>query len=72
MSAAVTSPHDDDDEDGLTVGDVGRLGGIDLVDAGQGNVLLPTRDVWNIIEGSLRLEGPVHQHVGVETKHLQE
>lgn len=56
----------------LTVSYFRRRAGIDLIDAGEGDVLFSISDVWNVIEGPLWLEGPVHEHVGVETEHLQE
>lgn len=49
----------------LTVGYFRRRGGINLIDAGKRDVLLSSSDVWNIIEGPLWLEGPVHKYVGV-------
>lgn len=55
----------------LTVYYFGGRGGVDLIDAGQRDVLPPNRDVCDIIKGSLGLEGPIHQHVGVQAEHLQ-
>lgn len=54
----------------LTVGHFRGWRGIDLVHTGQWDVLSSTGDVGNIVERPLRLEGPVHQHVRVQTKHL--
>lgn len=56
----------------LTVSYFRRWGGVDLVDTGERDVLLSTCDVSNVIERSLRLERPVHEHVGIQTEHLQE
>lgn len=44
----------------FTVSYFRRRGGIDLVDAGEWDVLLSTSDVGNVIERPLWLEGPVH------------
>lgn len=54
----------------LTVGYFRRRGGINLIDTGKWYVLFSSSYVWNIVEGPLWLEGPVHEHIGVETEHL--
>lgn len=55
----------------LTVSYFRRRGGINLVDAGEWDVLSSICDVGNVIERPQRLKWPVHEHVGVETEHLQ-
>lgn len=55
----------------LTVFYFGGWGGVNLIDAGQRDVLPANRNVCDVIKGSLGLEWPVHQHVGVQAKHLQ-
>lgn len=54
----------------LTVGNFRGRRGVNLVHTGQWDVLSSTGDVGNIVERPLRLEGPIHQHVRVQTKHL--
>lgn len=56
----------------LTVGYVRRWSGINLIDAGKGDVLFSISDVWNVIARLLRLEAAVHENIGVQTEHLQE
>ena len=56
----------------LTVGHFGRRCGVDLVDAGEGDVLPAAGDVRDVVDGPGRVEGPVHQDVGVQAEHLQE
>lgn len=56
----------------LTVGYVRRWSGINLIDAGKGDVLFSISDVWNVIARLLRLEAAIHENIGVQTEHLQE
>ena len=56
----------------LTVGHFGRRCGVDLVDAGEGDVLPSPGDVQDVVDGPGRVEGSVHQDVGVQAEHLQE
>lgn len=45
---------------------------VNLIDAGQRNVLTAACDVPDEVEGSLWLEAAIHQDVRVQTEHLQE
>lgn len=44
----------------LTVGYFGGWSVVDLVNTREWDILLSASDVWNVIEGPLWLEGPVH------------